>query len=134
MRRQHRVQMSLEPAVQQVPPGCRVRFRLHVANPAPQERRVVLRLRDAPGDWRTLLPVRDLRVPARSAVTLFLRVDAPATARWGERETFQVLASALDELERPARLDVEVIVATASGSSSTVSPPSPAFEGLESAL
>ncbi len=51
-----------------------------------------------------------MRVPGAGAVTLFLRVDAPADAGLGERHTFQVLAAAVDEADKPARLDVEAVV------------------------
>lgn len=110
MPRPRRVRIALEPSMQEVVAGQRVRFRLHVRNPAANERRVIVRLRDPSGDWRASLPLRDVRVPPSGAVTLFLRVDAPHDASPGERHTFQVVAAAVDEPDRPARLDVEAVI------------------------
>ena len=108
-----RIRLFLEPKLHQVPAGGRVRFRLRIDNPSHADQQVILRIEEPDEGWTAFLPLRTVPVPALSAVTLFLRVDAPAGASPGDRQTFQVLAAGAKEPERPARLDVEAVVGAA---------------------
>lgn len=98
---------SLEPAVAAVAPGQRARFRLRLDNRTREP--VVLRLAvEPPSDgWRAFLPVRDAYIHPGSALTLFLRVDAPAAAVLGERVTFGLRGCG----SATVRLAVEAVVA-----------------------
>src|SRR5688572_21282641 len=96
------LRLHLDPPAGAVRAGGRVRFQLRVLNRGREAQDVLLAV-EPPGDgWLAKLPVRSLRVEARSASIVVLRVDAPADAPLGTRATFQVSAAGSARPDRSA--------------------------------
>jgi uncharacterized membrane protein len=88
-----RLMLRLDPPVQAVFPGHRVRFALRIENRGASQA-IDLVVDGESSDWKATLPVHRVLLPPGECTTIFLRVDAPADALSGTRESFRVGANA----------------------------------------